>query len=598
MVIEQLELHGFMRYRKRCKLDLTGKRTIGIVGRNQVGKSCLLRAVCYALYGDIAATDGRVREVQLINDDSKRLIVRLAVRMPGGELIEIERGRSSSNEPLLTVAGIRGKSSAVAKQLQHKLRVDYEDFKSLSYFVQGDIHQFMRGDKRSYFDRWTSALALWADWSQKARGEAKVWARAADRLERDLEAKRDLAARIDDAKARLRAAEAAAKSATTKAEAAAKQIERLTRKLGRAESAMQGAEQAADLTSDLGMLKQRESQVSRAIRQHNASKKRVASGQCPLLGIHCDPLARSGTIEQQKIDVKIDQLEEEAEAIEQRTSEKSRLLSELQQKTARKEKPVRELQRALATAKTTQRQHGEKLRAATSEVGAYESTLQRAEEAKEEISEIENELEDARREVRLWQFLAFMCGSSGIPAVLIEQELRQLEARCNWVLGQLDYSKRLRIRGHKELAGYEPVCPACGGERWRNEQCSGCGLQRPRRRKAEPTVTVLDGTVERPFALESGGGKTLQSFAVRLAGGMFVSAMLGVPMQLVMLDEVFAHLDASNRRKLMSLVVDKLHSAFGLSQQLVVSHHADVVSVVDDLIEVRDEAGSAVAEWA
>ncbi len=48
----------------------------------------------------------------------------------------------------------------------------------------------------------------------------------------------------------------------------------------------------------------------------------------------------------------------------------------------------------------------------------------------------------------------FMCSRSGIPAQLIEEELERVEERCNWVLDRLDYPKRIRFSGFKELGDY------------------------------------------------------------------------------------------------------------------------------------------------
>ena len=77
-----------------------------------------------------------------------------------------------------------------------------------------------------------------------------------------------------------------------------------------------------------------------------------------------------------------------------------------------------------------------------------------------------------------------------------------------------------------------------------------------------------------------------------------MASMLGLDLKMVMLDEVFAHLDASNRQKLMSLVIDKLSTEFGLQQQLVVSHHEDIINAVDDIVVVSKEQGCSLAQWS
>ena len=140
------------------------------------------------------------------------------------------------------------------------------------------------------------------------------------------------------------------------------------------------------------------------------------------------------------------------------------------------------------------------------------------------------------------------------------------------------------------------IC-SCGHSTWAKGKCKHCGQARTKARKEEPTVTILDGLSERPFELESSGAQVLQSFAVRLACSLFLSSMTGVPMQMVMLDEVFAMLDKHNRQSLMSLVTEKLASEFGLKQQFVVTHHDDVISGFDHLLMVKKVGGTSLAEW-
>jgi DNA repair exonuclease SbcCD ATPase subunit len=256
------------------------------------------------------------------------------------------------------------------------------------------------------------------------------------------------------------------------------------------------------------------------------------------------------------------------------------------------------LRAELAEAKRALNTANRSLHSAQEIRAAAKMRLENAEEAEGFVAKLAGEIERKERKVSALQFLSYMCGKRGLPAQIIEGELQRIEGRCNWVLERLDYQKRVKFLPYKELSGYERVCPACGGEVWYKNTCKGCGEPRPHKRKDDPTIVVLDGEIERAFALESGGAQVLQSFAVRLAGGMFVSSMTGVPMRMVMLDEVFAHLDASNRQKLMALVISKLSSVFGLEQQLVVSHHDDVVNAVDDMLVVTRERGSSVVHWA
>jgi len=238
------------------------------------------------------------------------------------------------------------------------------------------------------------------------------------------------------------------------------------------------------------------------------------------------------------------------------------------------------------------------LRGVDQRVASAKVWLQQVLAAQTQLEEQKDLVEAAEVECRQWSFVRYMCGKKGVPSLIVSQELQKVEEKCNWILERLGYEKRIRFAGQRKLKEFEKVCPVCGGEKWRKKRCTSCSNPRPHKMRDEPTITVVDGKFERPFALESGGAKVLQSFAVRLACSMFVSNMSGIPLRMVILDETFAMLDSRNRRKLLALVVDKLSTTFGLQQQFVVSHHEDVTSAVSDLLVVSKERGASVARWA
>ena len=324
------------------------------------------------------------------------------------------------------------------------------------------------------------------------------------------------------------------------------------------------------------------------------SLRKISQGQCPVIGIDCEQLKKRGSGRRAVINTELSKLREDLALLrEKETKIHQRVESFLRVKkpdasSARSD--TREAERDLKGAKAA-------LREAQASYARVEVNLQSARKAKADARKARAQISVVERGMRQEKFMQFMCGKSGIPAALIETELQHVEDRCNWILERLEYSKRIKFSAFKELAGYEKVCPRCGGETWRSGVCSSCGTDRPRKRKDEPTVTVLDGEAERAFDLESGGARVLQSFAVRMAASLFVSSMTGVPLQMIMLDEVFAHLDANNRRRLMALVLDKLQAEFGLRQIFTVSHHDDVINAVDDILLVWKVRGQSTVVW-
>src|SRR5664280_1476855 len=57
MRIERIEIENFMSYKKNTVVDLSKLNLFAIVGDTGAGKSSLIDAICYALYGKITRTN-------------------------------------------------------------------------------------------------------------------------------------------------------------------------------------------------------------------------------------------------------------------------------------------------------------------------------------------------------------------------------------------------------------------------------------------------------------------------------------------------------------------------------------------------------------
>jgi DNA repair exonuclease SbcCD ATPase subunit len=600
MIVDYLKLSGFLGYYDACELDFRGRGTIGIVGDNESGKSSILRAITYALFGQVPTPQGLVREVQLINDDSDDLMIELVATLSGGNQLHIERGRTKKNEPILRASGIgTAPATRVQQHISDTVQMAYEDFITLSYFVQGDLHQFMSGSKRAYFQRWTEGLRLWQGYESHAGAEIAALGTSLEKARQKLEAAEERIEQEEDVKAEARSARSEALDAERRAEIIDEQVKELTAQLSASEAAGELKETHDTLRQ---VLKSQAAEASR-IRNQLITVRRelsqIRSGICPLLpdDLECDELKRHSEAKRKEVNLKLRELRQHSRALEERTEETQRKFEGIRRKLAKSLEPTDKIKGELAQAKRDLNQSNRDLRSAIDRKARAEHSKELVEQAKDEVGCIKDEMSQLEETQRRWQFIRFMCGKAGVPAQLIEGELERVQERCNWVLERLRYSKRIKFRGYKELAGYERVCGVCGGERWRSKQCKDCGADQMRKRREEPTVNIVDGQNERPFALESGGAQVLQSFSVRLAVALFAANMTGIPIEMVMLDEVFGMLDSDNRQRLMSLVVDKLATEFGLQQQFVVSHQADVINVVDDMLLVERKRGSSTAVW-
>lgn len=592
MVPEFLALDGFVGYQRRTELDLSGRKTIGIIGPNESGKTTLLHAVSYALYGRTLAE----RDEQLLNDYCDKFVVELRANLPGGQL-DITRGRDKSGALICEVGGFQSrKPSEASAYILEQLRLGYTDFIGLSYFQQGDIHQFMAGDKRAYFTRWTSSLAMWKRLEEGAAAREKQLAREADRLEAQREQYLETLEQAEETRAELTAAKAGLAKAQADAKLVDESVRTLQKQLSRSE-AQETLKQALDSLRD--QLHQIDEQIERAERTKqdlDRQKSQESKGVCPLLDIECQDLSE---VSRRRLNKLHQQSAEQTELIAELGQKREEVISKGKKLKKRIVKsPIAKIKTDLAAAKKSLIESNREVQRETSRKAQAQARLDLVKRAEAKLKTIDDEIEKLKAKARRCSFVRYMCGKNGIPATVIEGELAKVEDRCNWIFERLDYPKQISFKGYRELGSFERMCPICGSTTWHRERCRECGTKRPRKRKEEPTVTIVEGAVERPFELESGGAKILASFAVRLSSGLFVSTLTGVPMEMIILDETFAMLDRSNRAKVMGLVIDKLNSEFGVKRQFVVSHEDDITHTIDDLIVVRKERGSSVARWA
>src|SRR5512140_2785400 len=196
MIPLHLRISGFLSYHEPVDLDFTGFDLACISGHNGAGKSSLLDAITWALFGQ-----ARRRDESLINLQSKTAevgftfqyegsIYRVQRALPRGKNGILEFQVLESEGPFTHHNGSRVQfpDNPVWRPLTERtlretqacieeiLRLDYETFVNASFFLQGKAHQFTQQTAGKRKDVLGSILGL-EIWEQY-----KV--RAADRLEK------------------------------------------------------------------------------------------------------------------------------------------------------------------------------------------------------------------------------------------------------------------------------------------------------------------------------------------------------------------------------------------------------------------------------
>ena len=266
----KLTVQGLTAFRKPVEVDFTDLDLFAITGPTGAGKSSLVDAITYALFGQAPRIGRSIRE--LISQGEDRLKVSLEFTVHGDSYrIFRESSRRSQRPPQLErfdketsewrseeVERVRD-TNAFIEQLLH---MDYEAFIRSVLLPQGEFQEFLAGDRdqrRRVLDG-LLRLGVYGDMQRTANAIAtrqnENATRIAERLASELadatpgalkEAKKELADRKSDAKEAISAREVL-EDARLRAEAlsSAREQERTTAAaLGAAEKSLREAKDAA-----------------------------------------------------------------------------------------------------------------------------------------------------------------------------------------------------------------------------------------------------------------------------------------------------------------------------------------------------------------
>jgi exonuclease SbcC len=189
MIPLQLTLKNFLSYREAI-LDFRGLHTACICGSNGAGKSSLLEAITWAIWGksrvatddDVikaGAKDVRVDFLFISNNQTYRTIrTRQKGRSPSLSFqVQMESGEFRA----LDAKGVR----ETQKQIQDTLKLDYDTFINSAYLRQGRADEFMTRLPRERKQVLADLLKLnrYDELAAKAKDSAKQYKGQADQLE-------------------------------------------------------------------------------------------------------------------------------------------------------------------------------------------------------------------------------------------------------------------------------------------------------------------------------------------------------------------------------------------------------------------------------
>ena len=583
-------------FRKPFRIEFSDETVIGIVGQykgnrrrsNESGKSSFLQLIGYGLYGRLFLADS-----DLVHDWADGdMVVKVGVEIGEEDNLIITRGRRTNDRPIFEVEGHEG---ATQKDLQdhisRRIGVSCEDYMALCYFDQMNVHRFLGGKHGVYLDRWLP-LHHWKALAKECASKSST-----------IQAKIDgFSARIDEYSGIVKEL-SKFKAVVTEAESA---IEDERRKNELLEKRYRNLREAGNVKSSLSSLRSR---LSTAIRGIHSCKGVIRSsidlkkafekemmdikkGFCPTLKRPCKPLAKSqakqvklklaGVIDRLNLSRKeLRSLEAEREKVSVRIEDlESRTVDPNDVKRAKKEWEASKnlLMKRIAT-------HGVAL-----------ANLDAAKKSKQRRKDLLDKLEGEKVQASMWNRLVVAINKTRF--LQLDNALVEVEERCNSILDSMDVSGRIRFSTSRELSSqWDPICGECGETDFVKGKCSSCQSPRQRKRKDELRVEIVHADKVRKFGRESMGAQFLLSFGVRMACMAMLSESLGVPLDLLLLDEPLGNLDEVNRERLLSIVVNRLRTDFGVRQCFVISHVGEVRDIADRTLVVTRYRNHSKVRW-
>jgi len=185
-------------------------------------------------------------------------------------------------------------------------------------------------------------------------------------------------------------------------------------------------------------------------------------------------------------------------------------------------------------------------------------------------TEYANQREELQQQVARHKTLERAFGKDGVPALLIEQALPQIEQKANDLLDRLS-------DGHMSIRF---VTQAEYKDKKRDDL------------KETLDIQISDSAGLRNYEMYSGGEAFRVNFAIRLALSEILSQRKGARLQTLVIDEGFGSQDTQGRQRLIEAINLVKHD---FAKILIITHLDELKDAFPNRIEVeKGERGSSV----
>ena len=694
MIPIKLELTNFLAYKKTQTLDFSGIHVACLVGDNGSGKSSLLEAMVWALWGK--ARDGKRSDDELIHHGETEMRVSLIFKLTGNKY-QIVRQRKVGKRGQLVLAlhvydnateSWRDLSEAGSRQTQLKidelLCIDYDTFMNSAFIAQGRADQFTIKSPSNRKAVLASILGLdqWDIFQNRARKysvdfneDLRILDREIESIDQELsgrsDAERELSesnGRLAEVEQKLRVAEkdmADVEQARQGLAHTRRGIDDLTARIKQDESELSSVEselgsysseadktllesELANVKSGLSSLKTLEIESKDVLRQRTKASETSArlkgeneilksegnklNDRIEMLDTATEPICPTcGQVlegDSVKVHLNTELKEWRSRYSTQRDAhekldEKVRSLDKTLSKLDSELKQQNKLERRLAevelqilnTAKLSETfasmearrkrwqdnlgQDRNKLNEMELEQARHLSSLQAAEErqnhlndlrleqrictekvgsARQKISALDNlverrksrvvERDKVAEQIGIYSELYDAFGKQGVPAMIIEAAVPEIEKTTNELLGKMTYG-RMNVRFDTQRA-----------------------LKSGDTRETLD-IKIADDLGTRNYELYSGGESFRVNFAIRIALSKLLARRAGAQLQTVVIDEGFGTQDSLGRQKLIE-AINTIQDDF--KRVLVITHIEELKDIFPARINIlKTSEGSKIA---
>ncbi|HWQ74510.1 MAG TPA: SMC family ATPase [Syntrophomonas sp.] len=195
-------------------------------------------------------------------------------------------------------------------------------------------------------------------------------------------------------------------------------------------------------------------------------------------------------------------------------------------------------------------------------MGTYQAKLDALQKDAKEKERLSAELAPKAKELTRWQTLVKAFGKNGVPALIIENAIPELERISNDILSQMSNGAHsLRFETQRDLKSKDGVAETLD-------------------------IIVSDWAGSRPYETFSGGEQLRIDLAIRFALAELLANRAGSKIEFCILDEIFGSQDAEHR----DMVIDAIKAVSNRFKMiLVISHIAEVQGAFDQQIRIGED---------